>query len=464
MAVTAKELHELLEKKKKSSSGKKSKGVSLPASAQKPITPTVSSAPNKKTSTANPSAPAYDREAANVTVEQLNDRIGILLDKQSSAADIRTANSYGAEIDELVAQRDALMERTYAAEGEEYLRRQREEIKSAQDKYKQSGRDVSTTERKRTKFGAVLDGIRDSTGEFLDGHGEQMLGAAYDKGTEGLIGMTNPFYAAYKTGAEAFNKATGKEILPVPDVSIGDDVAAGLHTMYDTTFAGLDDYMTEDEIGTFNYLWETEGRKSANKYLDAIKSDLRQRAADANAEQWSDYASGNATRATIASIASVPQSVYGGSASFLGYVGQNIANEFSDDYVNKSAPVDYNMWASRQAQNSENIRGAVSDKYDVNVGNFDVFDFAYNGIMSTADSALAAVTPGDVGGLMLGSSAAASTARDLKARGASDDEAIRGGMAAGVFEALFESVSIGQLEAMKSVDVKTIKDVLKNTG
>ena len=85
--------------------------------------------------------------------------------------------------------------------------------------------------------------------------------------------------------------------------------------------------------------------------------------------------------------------------------------------------------------------------------------------MSTADSALAAgasfVIPGS-GQVLLGASAARSTTKDLIDRGVTGGQAVLGGIVAGVFEALFENVTIGNIKALQAVKPVTWKDSVKN--
>lgn len=84
----------------------------------------------------------------------------------------------------------------------------------------------------------------------------------------------------------------------------------------------------------------------------------------------------------------------------------------------------------------------------------------YNVGMSGVDSAVASVMPG--GALFLATDAATGTMRDLTNRGLSAEEAFFGGVAAGVFEGLFEKVSIGNFKALQEVSPLGVKDVVKN--
>ena len=86
--------------------------------------------------------------------------------------------------------------------------------------------------------------------------------------------------------------------------------------------------------------------------------------------------------------------------------------------------------------------------------------FLYNTALSGVESFVASLIPG--GALLLGASAGASAMNDLIDRGATGGQAILGGIVSGVFEGLFEKVSLGRLRAFDDVNVNTFKDVAKN--
>lgn len=109
------------------------------------------------------------------------------------------------------------------------------------------------------------------------------------------------------------------------------------------------------------------------------------------------------------------------------------------------------------SQMTQNLREGASD--DLNNG----WKFVYNVGMSGADSVLAGIIGGPTGGsIILGTSAAASAANDIKERGGTDEQALIGGAMSGVFEALFEKVSLGNLDAMKALPDVSKKTIFKN--
>lgn len=180
----------------------------------------------------------------------------------------------------------------------------------------------------------------------------------------------------------------------------------------------------------------------------------------------------------LSSAFSVPVNLVSG-AGYADVLAQNIRNTVSDDY----RPVDYNRLSSSFGNVSDSIREGVMDKHDWNVGNYDVFDTVYGAGMSVLDS-VAATAVGGVAGkalgslgtsakvagtaskfassALLGSSAANSTMHDVAERGGTESQALAAGTAAGIFESLFESVSIGNFNKLKEVDPKSLKDVAFN--
>ena len=193
----------------------------------------------------------------------------------------------------------------------------------------------------------------------------------------------------------------------------------------------------------------------------------------------------SADHQVIASVLSVPVNLTSGGAGYLDAAAQQVGRKLTGSY----APIDYNRDAGIASQLSDTARGAVMDENDWKLGNWDAFDFLYGTGMSALDSAASAAAGNLVGGSLanlgsgiktaskvaeavgggiLGLSAANSTMRDIKARGGNDDQAVIGGAVSGIFEGLFEKVSIGNFNKLKEVDPRSMRDVamniLKSTG
>lgn len=193
----------------------------------------------------------------------------------------------------------------------------------------------------------------------------------------------------------------------------------------------------------------------------------------------------SADHQVIASALSVPVNLTSSGAGYLDAAAQQVGRKLTGSY----APIDYNRDAGIASQLSDTARGAVMDEHDWKLGDWDAFDFLYGTGMSALDSAASAAAGNLVGGSLanlgsgiktaskvaeavgggiLGLSAANSTMRDIKARGGNDDQAVVGGTVSGIFEGLFEKVSIGNFNKLKEVDPRSMRDVamniLKSTG
>lgn len=193
----------------------------------------------------------------------------------------------------------------------------------------------------------------------------------------------------------------------------------------------------------------------------------------------------SADHQVIASALSVPVNLTSSGAGYLDAAAQQVGRKLTGSY----APVDYNRDAGIASRLSDTARGAVMDEHDWKLGDWDAFDFLYGTGMSALDSAASAAAGNLVGGALantgagikaagkvaeavgggiLGLSAANSTMRDIKDRGGNDDQAVIGGAVSGIFEGLFEKVSIGNFNKLKEVDPRSMRDVamniLKSTG
>ena len=129
-------------------------------------------------------------------------------------------------------------------------------------------------------------------------------------------------------------------------------------------------------------------------------------------------------------------------------------------------PVNYET-AFQEGRTAEALQGAVMDK--VNWGanilgqDVDLFDFLYGTTMSGAASLGAGLTGPVMGAVILGAGAAQNTMDDLYKRGANDRQIAIGGTVAGIFETLFEEISLGKFYDEASALTKpTLKNHIKN--
>ena len=172
-------------------------------------------------------------------------------------------------------------------------------------------------------------------------------------------------------------------------------------------------------------------------------------------QEQKDYAKYGKEHPYVGTAASVPLSL----ASGAGYVG-SMWEKLKRATGTSENPIDYNSDANRIGQKSQALREGVKENLKSDVGKF-----VYDAFASTLDSAstipLNFVVPGATT-LILGSSAATSSMLDAHNKGASDSQALMTGLGAGVFEGLFEKVSLDKVVSMSN-GVSSIKNFLKNT-
>lgn len=224
-------------------------------------------------------------------------------------------------------------------------------------------------------------------------------------------------------------------------------------------------YMTDEEIANYNYLYQSEGKKSADEYFkylenyldDRQQSDLAKRTEDAMMQKG---IAGVAAR-TMGNISRVPANLTSG-LGIADVALQKLKQDITGDYT----PINYNSKAMQSSiQNSAILRGTsehlneLSGTININEekhpllarvlngkGLGDVYQLGMSMVDSAAVAALGAATGiGAAGTLLLGGSAGTQGVLEALNRGASDTQAITMGLYNGFFESLFEYVSLDKL-------------------
>ena len=252
--------------------------------------------------------------------------------------------------------------------------------------------------------------------------------------------------------------------------------AAGMSTSIPQTF----DFST----GKYRVLTEDEFKQIRADYNAVIRklkesgvSDADIRRMTTTLEQSADAmiaAGGNVQTAafalqypTLASAISVVSNLASGVTVGGAEIGRVVGNAFRGEGY--KAPMNINGAAYAPVRATNDIRGTIAERIEEGNGfGGKVGSFAYQTLMSTADSVVASVL-GNVGGAAaIGGSAFASAIVDAKESGVSDEQALMTGICAGIFETLFERVSIGNFNKLREVPPATLRDValniLKSTG
>ena len=169
----------------------------------------------------------------------------------------------------------------------------------------------------------------------------------------------------------------------------------------------------------------------------------------------------------FASITSIPTNLVSGVSVGVGELGRAVGNAFRGEGY--KAPMNINGAAYAPVRATNDIRGTIAERIEEGNGfGGKAGSFVYQTLMSTADSVVASVLGNAGGAAAIGGSAFASAIVDAKESGVSDEQALMTGICAGIFETLFERVSIGNFNKLKEVPPATLRDValniLKSTG
>ena len=207
--------------------------------------------------------------------------------------------------------------------------------------------------------------------------------------------------------------------------------------------------MTEDEVKIYSYYLAKYGKEKAQEYLDAIDEELTKKETDYINGVYYDMAQKFPVLSSLGSV-----------ATSLGSGAEYLVDLAKYAYDSSSDPYGAQMGKNSLAEITNATRGAVSDEVNWMIGEWDAHDFLYNTAMSGVDSLAASTIPG--GGVVLGLSAAAQGTNDALERGLSSEQAFWNGAVQGVFEGLFESVSLGKFKSLQEAVVKGGKDIALN--
>lgn len=148
------------------------------------------------------------------------------------------------------------------------------------------------------------------------------------------------------------------------------------------------------------------------------------------------------------SLLSVPANLIGGVLGYADAARQGIGNAIAGN----GRPIDWNTDAMALANTANTIRGLVSEdlekKFRAEILGTNVASFLYQTGMSMADSGVIAglsLIGVPAAASLLSGSAAFSSAQEAKQRGGTDAQALGYGLAAGIAEGLFETVSLEAL-------------------
>lgn len=209
-------------------------------------------------------------------------------------------------------------------------------------------------------------------------------------------------------------------------------------------------YATDQEREVYYYLVNTGRYQEAADYADYLDYNLNERRQAQRVEQAREFAHNHPVLSTLASV---PQSLASGVGT-LDLMVQKAANAGS------GKPVDFNTAWQDPHFSSAATRGTISQDLNKQYGTLDesipviggmgvgnLYQIGTSALDSAAVLALTAATglPPIVGTSLLGGAAATAASHDAHNRGLSDSQAIATGIMAGIWETMFEYVSIDNL-------------------
>ena len=212
--------------------------------------------------------------------------------------------------------------------------------------------------------------------------------------------------------------------------------------------------LNDTEVSIYYYILNSDGQAAADKYLDSMTTELNKRATkNSVAHLASTYENANWAERAVLNVATVGAQLFSNIAGGIDFAGSVITGKELNPYSMAYAGKHF----------SDTVRGETAKNWDEATGGaeipiigFSAGDLYQTG-MSLLDSYAAMGIGGSLGGVLLGMGAGASEAVRLYEEGASDAQIAWGGMLAGAAEMVFETVSIGELKAIKNAaDVNRI--------
>lgn len=216
------------------------------------------------------------------------------------------------------------------------------------------------------------------------------------------------------------------------------------------------EFLTDEERGIYYYLRNTKGKEAGDEFLESMATVLGKRATDEMARNAHDMSGGELF---LNNLVSVPATVLGNIGAFADTVSQLITGK------------EYNPYSvgNRIQAYAGTVRGETANRLDDATNNFSLLGQSagdvYQALMSSVDSATGVFVLGSPLHLaQAGMGALTSTAREMYDKGASGAQILGVSVAAGVFEVLFEKVSLDHFtEKLMGTPTRTMRDVIKKT-
>lgn len=220
--------------------------------------------------------------------------------------------------------------------------------------------------------------------------------------------------------------------------------------------------MTDDERTIYAGVYNREGKAAAEEYLEAISFDLNRRYAEQEMNRWREFAM---ERPVLASVSTVLDT-FGKPLGYLYAIERQLKGMEIDPYDPAFAS------SINQAIKRATVAGEIDKSVDAEWAST-VLQFLYNTGMSIADFGMLSLTMGSFGVAgeaaqlaIMGMGSAADTTRDVILRGGTQQQAMQMGTLAGIYEMLFEKVSLDHFITLtdKAAKGAFVKNLLKQAG
>ena len=205
------------------------------------------------------------------------------------------------------------------------------------------------------------------------------------------------------------------------------------------------------------------GKERAEQLIQmAERSYNAKRQAEQN-QKMAEYAQRGVGEAIVASVASIVTNALSAPGVLVSTLAQKLHNP------NNLRTLDTNTAGFSMQNATRSFLGGVESAIMPDEKNATAGQKAgvmlYSTLMSGLNSLVASLLPGKAGAVLLGATAATNTMQDVTERGGTMNQAITAGVVSGVFECLFEDVSIGKFKALQEKsNVRSAVDFLQNVG
>ena len=220
------------------------------------------------------------------------------------------------------------------------------------------------------------------------------------------------------------------------------------------------DKLLPEEVAVYNYLYETEGKKQAQKYLDENEMTFQKRTYEELTAKW-DENTDTVGGAILGSALSIPTNIVGAFPTLVDAAKDFVLGKEYNPYSPYKRGTNYTLDTRKYV--GEDIEKATKG-YEIAGQN--IPSFLYSTGMSIADSAVGAATLGKYSALVMGTSAFHQKAKEMVEAGEDSNKVYATAFAAGVAEVLFEKVSIDRWLKIKDVGSvwRIVTSTLKQSG